>query len=62
MKLSNSLLPRRSNDRRSSVVLREGERRRDYEAGRVESVRSSRYPDRFRADMEFLRLSEEDAD
>ena len=29
------IVPCRSNDRRSSVVVREGERRRDYEAGRV---------------------------
>ena len=44
------------------MVVREGERRRDYEAGRLESVRSSRYPDRFRADLAFKRLTEEDTD
>ena len=56
------IVPCRSNDRRSSVVVREGERRRDYEAGRLESLRSSRYPDRFRADLAFSRVTEEDAD
>ena len=44
------------------MVVREGERRRDYEAGRLETVRSSRYPDRFRADLVFKRLTEEDTD
>ena len=44
------------------MVVREGERRRDYEAGRLESVRNSRYPDRFRADLAFTRLTEEDTD
>ena len=44
------------------MVLREGERRRDYEAGRLETVRSSRYPDRFRAELVFNRLTEEDTD
>ena len=36
----------RSNDRRDSVTLREGERRRGYRVAQLRSARDSRHPDR----------------
>ena len=52
----------RMNDRRGQVTLREGERRRGYNVGRFQSVRDTRHPDRYRADITFEQLQQEDAD
>ena len=52
----------RSNDRRSQVSLREGERRRGYNVAKYYSVRDERYPDRYKADITFERLQALDMD
>ena len=52
----------RSNDRRSQVSLREGERRRGYSVAKYYSVRDERYPDRYKADITFERLQALDMD
>ena len=52
----------RSNDRRNQFTLREGERRRGYDASKYRGVRDERYPDRYEAELTFERIQQEDAD